>query len=176
MSVYRTHFARRGRQYSNKYASANSTPWPFPNLPCVSVAVMTWTECRSISSHSFGSFVIWFLGHQAPPWLSVRRLKQMRNTLENVFYFPMFSLQQGKGYFGVHIYRFLTTVVLIQIIQRHVFGWLMNNELVETWNEEVVANVKQYSDNYLEKLIKTTEDDSQRTNTSHWTVKFCQTV
>lgn len=96
MSVYRTHFPRRGRQYSNKYASANSTPWPFPNLPCVSVAVMTWTECRSISSHSFGSFVIWFLGHQAPPWLSVRRLKQIRNTLENVFYIPMFSLQLGK--------------------------------------------------------------------------------
>jgi len=67
----------------------------------------------------------------------------------------------------------LTKVALTQIIQRHVFGWLMNNELAETWIEEVVAKVQQYSDNYLQKLTKTTEDISQRTNKSHWIVKFC---
>ena len=96
MFLYRTHFPRRGRQYSSKYCSANSTPWPFPNLPCVSVAVITWTECRSISSHSFGSFVIWFLGHQAPPCRSVRRLKQIKSKLHNVFFIPIFSSQLRK--------------------------------------------------------------------------------
>ena len=67
----------------------------------------------------------------------------------------------------------LTQFYSTQIIQRHVFGRLMNNELAETWIEYVVANVQQYSDNYLEKLTKTTEDVSQRTNMSHWIVKFC---
>lgn len=76
ISLYRTHLPRRGRQYSRRYASAYSTPRPFPNRPCVAVAVIKWTVWRSISNHSRASWVIWFLGHQAPPRFSAFNLEQ----------------------------------------------------------------------------------------------------
>lgn len=85
ISLYRTHLPRRGRQYSRRYASAYSTPRPFPNRPCVAVAVIKWTVWRSISNHSRASWVIWFLGHQAPPRFSAFNLEQEES------FSPLFS-------------------------------------------------------------------------------------
>lgn len=83
-SWYLIHFDIFGLQYSNMYASAYSIPWPFPNRPCVSVAVIIWTVFKSIWIHSSGSVVACFNGHHAPPFLSVRTLK--KSTISKILF------------------------------------------------------------------------------------------
>jgi len=72
--LHRTHLLNPGRQYSTKYSSVYSTPWPLPNLPCVLVDVNKRGVCRFTSKYSLPSLVTIFFGHQAPPPLSCRSL------------------------------------------------------------------------------------------------------
>lgn len=73
--LHRTHLLNPGRQYSTKYSSVYSTPWPFPNLPWVLVEVSIRMVCRFTSRYSLPSFVTIFFGHQAPPPLSCLSLE-----------------------------------------------------------------------------------------------------
>ena len=73
--LHRTHLLNPGRQYSTKYSSVYSTPLPLPNLPCVLVDVSKRGVCRFTSKYSLPSLVTIFLGHQAPPPLSCRSLR-----------------------------------------------------------------------------------------------------
>jgi len=73
--LHRTHLLNPGRQYSTKYSSVYSTPLPLPNLPCVLADVNKRGVCRFTSRYSLPSLVTIFLGHQAPPPLSCRNLR-----------------------------------------------------------------------------------------------------
>jgi len=73
--LHRIHLLNPGRQYSTKYSSVYSTPWPLPNLPCVFVDVSKRGVCRFTSRYSLPSLVTIFLGHHAPPPLSCRSLR-----------------------------------------------------------------------------------------------------
>lgn len=76
--LHRTHLLNPGRQYSTKYSSVYSTPWPLPNLPCVLVDVSKRGVCKFTSRYSLPSFVTIYFGHHAPPPLSCRSLRNRR--------------------------------------------------------------------------------------------------
>lgn len=79
--LHRTHLLNPGRQYSTKYSSVYSTPWPLPNLPWVLVDVSIRGLCRFTSRYSLPSFVTIFFGHQAPPPLSCLSLRNQGITV-----------------------------------------------------------------------------------------------
>lgn len=76
--LHRTHLLNPGRQYSTKYSSVYSTPWPLPNLPCVLADVSKRGVCKFTSRYSLPSFVTIYFGHHAPPPLSCRSLQNRR--------------------------------------------------------------------------------------------------
>jgi len=97
--LHRTHLLNPGRQYSTKYSSVYSTPWPLPNLPCVLVDVNKRGVCRFTSKYSLPSLVTIFFGHQAPPPLSCRSLTN-EGIMPRVITYPLARITKGTSHEG----------------------------------------------------------------------------
>lgn len=101
--LHRTHLLNPGRQYSTKYSSVYSTPWPFPNLPWVLVDVSIRGLCRFTSRYSLPSFVTIFFGHQAPPPLSCLSLGNRGITTRIITTAPPREYSRAKSILYVYV-------------------------------------------------------------------------